>query len=196
MHINACSSISASPPALIIGASVIAVIFIIAFGIYRVCFDHSNNVTLEFPCLGGEEEREKMRKRRKGEGRGWCLDPGRLSQTSVAEGPRGHCSRLLCCSALGDPGPVWIGPGRGCVLNGSAPSSARSRLLGLFRTGALLSLGVPGPEELRSHFPCLFHSYSLPPSFLNFSFFCLHSNPCCLNDQLNRFLLVTNHGYI
>lgn len=66
MHINACSSISASPPALIIGASVIAVIFIIAFGIYRVCFDHSNNVTLEFPCLGGEEEREKMRKRERG----------------------------------------------------------------------------------------------------------------------------------
>lgn len=155
MHINACSSISASSPALIIGASVIAVIFIIAFGIYRVCFDHSNNVTLEFPCLGGEEEREKMRKRRKGEGRGWCLDPGRLSQTSVAVGPRGHCSRLLCCLALGDPGPVWIGPGRAaCWMD--LLSSARSRLLGVFRTRALLSLGVPGPEELWSHFPCLF----------------------------------------
>lgn len=37
-------------PDLIIAAPIIAVIFIIALSIYRVCFHHSNNVTPEFPC--------------------------------------------------------------------------------------------------------------------------------------------------
>lgn len=40
-------------PDLIIAAPIIAVIFIIVLSIYRVCFHHSNNVTLEFLCTGG-----------------------------------------------------------------------------------------------------------------------------------------------
>lgn len=41
---------SLSFPDLIIAAPIIAVIFIIVLSIYGVCFHHSNNVTLEFPC--------------------------------------------------------------------------------------------------------------------------------------------------
>lgn len=43
-------------PDLIIAAPIIAVIFIIVLSIYRVCFHHSNNVTLEFPCRARESE--------------------------------------------------------------------------------------------------------------------------------------------
>lgn len=84
---------SPSPPALIIRASVIAVIFIIAFGIYRVCFDHSNNVTLEFPCLGGEQEREKR------EGGHGLMFGSRQSLSDIscgrAQGPRLRAALLL-----------------------------------------------------------------------------------------------------
>lgn len=41
---------------LIIPAPIIAVIFIIVLRIYRVCFHHSNNVTLDFPCRKTERE--------------------------------------------------------------------------------------------------------------------------------------------
>lgn len=46
-------------PDLIIAAPIIAVIFIIVLSIYRVCFHHSNNVTLEFLCREREGKRER-----------------------------------------------------------------------------------------------------------------------------------------
>lgn len=49
-------------PDLIIAAPIIAVIFIIALSIYRVCFHHSNKVTLVFPCK--ERQRKRGRKKR------------------------------------------------------------------------------------------------------------------------------------
>lgn len=49
---------SLSFPDLIIAAPIIAVIFIIVLSIYGVCFHHSNNVTLEFPCREREGERD------------------------------------------------------------------------------------------------------------------------------------------
>lgn len=52
-------------PDLIIAAPIIAVIFIIALSIYRVCFHHSNKVTLVFPC----KERQGKRGREKRRGR-------------------------------------------------------------------------------------------------------------------------------
>lgn len=69
-------------PDLIIAAPIIAVIFIIALSIYRVCFHHSNKVTLVFPCKERQKEREKKRARERdhreesaGE-KGFCfLDP-------------------------------------------------------------------------------------------------------------------------
>lgn len=70
-------------PDLIIAAPIIAVIFIIALSIYRVCFHHSNKVTLVFPCKErqrkrGREKRERERDHREesaGE-KGFCfLDP-------------------------------------------------------------------------------------------------------------------------
>lgn len=55
-------------PDLIIAAPIIAVIFITALSIYRVCFHHSNNVTLEFPCSEREREKERGRERNTSQG--------------------------------------------------------------------------------------------------------------------------------
>lgn len=66
-------------PDLIIAAPIIAVIFIIVLSIYRVCFHHSNNVTLEFPCRGRERGREtyitEYIEEAAGDSEGWFLDP-------------------------------------------------------------------------------------------------------------------------
>lgn len=47
-------SLPFSSPDLIIAAPINAVIFIIGLSIYRVCFHHSDDGTLEFPCGGRE----------------------------------------------------------------------------------------------------------------------------------------------
>lgn len=122
--------------------------------------------------LGRRRRKRENEKRRKGEGRGWCLDPGRLSQTSVAVGAQRPLLQAALLLGFRWPGSHVDRAWRGCMLNGSTLSWARSRLLGVFKTRAALSLGVPGPEELWSHFPCLFRSYSRPPSLLLFLNFC------------------------
>lgn len=66
-------------PDLIIAAPIIAVIFIIVLSIYRVCFHHSNNVTLEFPCRERVKGREtyitEYIEEAAGDREGWFLDP-------------------------------------------------------------------------------------------------------------------------
>lgn len=63
-------------PDLIIAAPIIAVIFIIALSIYRVCFHHSNKVTLVFPCKERQRKRERERSQGGSSWREGVLLPG------------------------------------------------------------------------------------------------------------------------
>ncbi len=120
-----------------------------------------------------EEKKERKWEKEKGEGRGWCLDPGRLSQTSVAVGaqrPLLQAALLLGCR--------W--PGSRVDCPGGAACSTDLR----WAEPGLACWGCSGPELHRvsvslGRRSCgLFRSYSLPPSlplslllFLNFCSF-------------------------
>lgn len=116
------------------------------------------------------EEKKKERKWEKEKGGGQGLMFGSwqtLSDISCSRTQRPPLQAVLLV-ALGDSGPVWIGSGGAACrmdLRWAEPGLA---LLGVFRNRALLSLGVAGPEELVVSFSLPFHSYSLPPPFLNF----------------------------
>lgn len=99
-------------PDLIIAAPIIAVIFIIALSIYRVCFHHSNNVTLEFPCWerGKEKYITGCIEEAAGDKEFWFLDPdiiwcwgGHNNRTA----PLLPCKCPFPLSGLSPTSPLW-----------------------------------------------------------------------------------------